>query len=84
MYDKKPKAVNYYSEKQRAIRESDHIINEILYIKGEAIDLVQLEIKQQPRFLCNFMKIFNQRLELFMEADKNIILDDKIVDVVRD
>lgn len=63
---------NYYKERNRAIRTADHLINEALYIKEEAIDLRLLELKVSPKFNCNFMKIFKERLDLHYEGDKRI------------
>ena len=70
---------NYYKEIQRATREADHIINEVLYIKEEVISLTNLELIQEPRFTCNFMKVFHKRLVLHMEGDKNIVMEDGLV-----
>ena len=69
----------YYKEIQRATREADHIINEVLYIKEEMINLNSLELIQEPRFTCNFMKVFHKRLSLHMEGDKEIVMEDGLV-----
>lgn len=67
---------NYYKEKQRALRQADFLINEILYIEKEWIDLRKVDLKHSGNFQCNFMKVFHERLALHMETDKNIHLDE--------
>lgn len=66
---------NYYAEISRAIRQSDFLINEVLYIEGNTLDLRKIDIKFSGTFQCNFMKQFYKRLDLFMEGDANIIHD---------
>lgn len=67
--------VNYYAEISRAIRQSDFLINEVLYIEGNTIDLRKVDLKYSGSFQCNFMKQFYKRLALHMEGDANIIHD---------
>ena len=70
--------MSYYEEKARAIRTSDFIINEVLYIQDKQISIVELEIKEVPRFKCSFMKVFKERLGLFMDRDKGIVYDKEL------
>jgi hypothetical protein len=68
--------MSYYQEINRATRQADYIINEVLYILGEEIDLAKLEFIEQPNFNCNFMKVFHQRLKLHQANDNSILYDE--------
>lgn len=68
---------NYYDELARAKRRSDFLINEVLYIQLGELDLRKIKLAEDNgSFKCNFMKVFTERLNDYMELDSNIKVDE--------
>lgn len=67
--------MSYYKEKRKAKNHADNILNKVLYEDKKTILVNKIIMYEDPKFDCDFMKIFFERLKVFIALDDKIIYD---------
>lgn len=81
----KERKITYSRQRELAITRVDHLINEALYIDKTALNLNELELKEVPKYgQINFMKLFNDRLNVYIKNDTRIKIEDNFVFIPRE